>query len=368
MDRLPGLDRLLDDVYRSVVDPEAAARLPFALASALNAGSASLWTFDAATGRPVSDMLTTAPVEFVRLYEAYYHRIDPWRGPGLELAAERPVQGRALVPDAELDRDAYYNEFGRHIDTFHLLGAALRLDPLTPDIRIGFTVHRPRRMATFENGEDLAMAALIPHIRRAVQLRLAIGGSGRAAAAQAASALLEAIPVPAMLTDAAGRVLHANNLAEGADRAGRLRLKAPDGLLAAGTPKQEAALRLLIAHAGMGEAGGTVRIGPGAFAVVAPVPAGLGAPAGLDPGCVLVLVRAISRASPGWVEAAQAVFGLPRAEAESACAVAAGDSPEQVARARGVRLSTVRTQLQRALRRTGAANLRELAALLAAAG
>ncbi|MBY0333448.1 MAG: LuxR C-terminal-related transcriptional regulator, partial [Acetobacteraceae bacterium] len=59
------------------------------------------------------------------------------------------------------------------------------------------------------------------------------------------------------------------------------------------------------------------------------------------------------------------LFGLTRSEAEVAQALASGASKVAVADARGLKETTVRTQVRAILDKAGAANLRELERLLA---
>ena len=59
------------------------------------------------------------------------------------------------------------------------------------------------------------------------------------------------------------------------------------------------------------------------------------------------------------------VFGLTRAEAEVAVALAGGSGAEAVASGRRVSLDTVRSQIRAILRKSEAANLRDLERLMA---
>ncbi len=59
------------------------------------------------------------------------------------------------------------------------------------------------------------------------------------------------------------------------------------------------------------------------------------------------------------------LYGLTRAEAEVAGALAGGVTAEQVARARHVSLDTIRTQVRTVLRKTNAANLRDFERIVA---
>jgi DNA-binding NarL/FixJ family response regulator len=63
-------------------------------------------------------------------------------------------------------------------------------------------------------------------------------------------------------------------------------------------------------------------------------------------------------------EVLQALYGVTPAEAALAVALAGGQSAEEIARERDVRLTTVRTQIRQLLAKTDAKNLRDLVRLL----
>ena len=82
-------------------------------------------------------------------------------------------------------------------------------------------------------------------------------------------------------------------------------------------------------------------------------------------GQALILLRDLTaRQEPLRARLLQDLFGLTRAEAEVACALAGGAPKSAVAAKRGSQVSTVRTQVRSVLEKTGAANLRDLERLL----
>jgi DNA-binding NarL/FixJ family response regulator len=137
-----------------------------------------------------------------------------------------------------------------------------------------------------------------------------------------------------------------------------------------------AALGALVkATASGGAPGGAVRVrnelGVATLAaLVAPLPRRLsdapGGPAGRVENQALILLRDLTAhpAAPA-TELLRDLFGLTRAEAEVARALAGGATKAAVAQARGIGETTVRTQVRALLTKTGAANLRDLERLLA---
>src|SRR5690606_9161871 len=96
------------------------------------------------------------------------------------------------------------------------------------------------------------------------------------------------------------------------------------------------------------------RDGGAFFLLIAPLSSSMRMCLGSRAAEVLVL---ISGAHPLRTPAARliALFGLSAAEAEVAVALSLGGHPEEIALQRGVRISTIRTQLSSILSKTGTA-------------
>jgi DNA-binding NarL/FixJ family response regulator len=127
-------------------------------------------------------------------------------------------------------------------------------------------------------------------------------------------------------------------------------------------------LRVLIADAAAGGPGGAMRLrGPAGdcalVGVVSPLPRSLQDSQGL----ALVLLKDTAREQIP-CDLFQAVYGLTSAEASLAVALTRGDSPQEIATKRHVRLTTVRTQIRQILGKTEAKNLRDLVRVLMSVG
>jgi DNA-binding NarL/FixJ family response regulator len=86
----------------------------------------------------------------------------------------------------------------------------------------------------------------------------------------------------------------------------------------------------------------------------------------LLPGAALILLRDLKAASRAPApDLLRRLFGLTPAEAEVACALYGGASKSAVAAKRGLRESTIRSQADAILLKTGTSNLRDLERLLA---
>jgi DNA-binding CsgD family transcriptional regulator len=229
--------------------------------------------------------------------------------------------------------------------------------------------------------ERTQSAQLAEHLRRAVRLRarLAIAEAVQAAS----SAALQALNTGVILVTAGGRIVYADPAAQCLAASVGLQLDSRRGALQALDPNATHHLQGLIHDAAAGGEGGDMLMravdgsavalaicsltgtGPGTEAEDAD-----GAP---DPaaarlsGQALVTLRRLAQvtADPRRVSA---LFGLTRAEADVAVAVAAGQQVAAVAAGRGVSASTVQAQVRSALGKAGVPGVQELGLLFARLG
>ncbi len=240
---------------------------------------------------------------------------------------------------------------------------------------------RPERAATppaTEEEREIA-AHLAAHLRRAVRLRARLATAEAVQAASAAA--LQAAETGVMLVTAGGRVVHADPAARRlADSVG-LQLNSRRGALQAFDPAATRHLQGLVADAAAGGLGGDMLMRAGDGSAVALAVCRMVPPEDADAepyaedeygpehasGQALLTLRHLGRvpASPRRVAA---LFGLTRAEADVAIAVAAGQHVKAVAAGRGVSASTVQAQVRSAMGKAGVPGLQELSSLLARLG
>lgn len=385
--------RLVSELTENIYDA-ATGGMPWqpigeGLIRLVGAGSASLMAGHFAAGDAEILFRGDIPLDAVAAYETHYRRVDLWTTRVAAAVARRPGEGlRAwtsgtLVPDDEFLRSEFYNDFGRRLGLRHVVGAVV---PLGPAGVLAIGLHRPARSAAFGRADAVRIEALLPHLRRAMQLghRLATGS----ASASPSFAALDALAVAVLVVDADLRVLVANAAAEAlAGRNGPIRLARVGGATCV-TALRQADTAALAAEVGAtarrGGAGGAVPLrdadgAPTVAAVVSPLPRRLsplgGGASGRVPGRALILMRPLRRAPAdaaggAGVDAAalRRLFGLTQAEAEVGLALAGGATKEAVAARRGARPSTVQTQVRAILAKTGAANLRDFERMLAGLG
>lgn len=307
--------------------------------------------------------------DYIRSYNQHYSKVNVWFDRSKDLPVGVPTTGGFLYPKEELPKTEWYGEWLRPQQHFHVLtGHILKQDSLA----VRLSVFRQKRQAAF-GPDDLAdYARLMPHLRRVctIQKKFAELQAVQGAAVE----VLDRLPMGVVLLDIQGRVVFLNRAAEAlASCADGFRVEASGRCAAAGETETRA-LRKLIAEACHGTACGKPRRG-GAVALARrcsprPLTAAVAPLSGEDlpfigpaPGTVLFLCDPDRQADPDDSFLSR-LYGLTRAEARLAAALAGGHSINDYAEARGLSPNTVRTQLKQILAKTGTRRQAELVKLL----
>lgn len=375
---------LTEDIYDAGAGGTSWLAVGSGLKALVGASSASIMAGDFAHGRQEILYHAEIPQDAAQAYRQHYRKVDLWTNratrlialPGASARTRILISGEMLVPDHEFVRSEFYCDFGRRLGLRHVVGTVA---PLGAAGVMPIGLHRPDGAEPFGERERRLLEQVLPHLRRALQLRHRLN----AVEAGTGLAALDALPFGALVVDAEMRVLLANLAAENlATQDAGFELKREIGL-GGGTAvfaraqrrAEGAVLASLVRSTALGGApGGALRLhdaaGVAALAAsVAPLPKRLsGKPGGTGRvfGQALILLRALAAASaPPPIGLLRDLFGLTRAEAEVAQSLTGGASKRSVAAERGSRESTVRTHVRAVLGKTGAANLRDLERLLA---
>lgn len=300
-------------------------------------------------------------------YSEYYLHIDPIRS---ALAQMRPnargtetVVGIDEVVDGDLYRcSEFYQDFARRNGQEHMLIGLV--GDIDRTIISFFRSGKP-----FGTNERAALAQLLPHVRRGLQLRQKMRKSEQAS--RLAYAAFEALPGNALVVDGECNVLFAN--ASATRSLSRQGMPMSFSTLAAGggtrlvmDRRDGARLRQIVQETANGGGGGAMRLEfdalkgdrVGQLAVfISPLPVQTTSASTSAP--VLMLVNELSQPHAAAASIFSDLFGLSAAEGAVAAALLGGQTAETVARDRAVSLDTVRTQIRTVLRKTDAANLRD---------
>jgi len=351
-----------------------------ALRQVVGANTVSLWVGDPDAGQ-VDMLCTTAvpdPAWAARVYAERYYALDIWTVEGVRrLRGGKPPTaclGHDLVPEAVYRRSEFYQDFARHLGVYQLVAGCV---PLGGGSVAPLGLHRPEDARAFDDSDRQALQTLLPHLRRALQLRQRIGTRMDA---RLSVASLDALPTAMVVVEGDARILLTNRAAEKvlADGAAIHASRAGPGL---GTVRRLVARNRdcdgdlqrtvrAVARAGAEGAGMLLRgEGPGsaisALVTRLPAPLSPAIPGGRCTGAALVILH-----EPGHRRAPQArlvagMLGITLTEAEVAIALAGGRTAEAVAGGRGVSVSTIRMQVRSVLEKLALANLRDLERVLA---
>jgi len=348
----------VDDIYSAALDDEAMAALPARLATMAGARSASFQIFSGQT--PISVWTSYFTAEMSAYYLANnLVETDAWTS----LVADLRLHDQAVDSDDHLSRSdfargAFHNEFFRHFgdDTGVSLGAVLTM----PGGMIGVGLHRAIDAPAYDPRNRHALSSVLPHLRRMVEMRGALTSAQQAA--RDMGALLHAQTSAVLLVGADGRIAFANAEAETI-------LGAKDGLSArsgifSAVGQVGAALEAAMARAALG--GGDALLverpsGKAAYRLLITPHRGKG----VAPGRVMVVIEDPSTVDPGLGARLRRLYGFTAAEADLAERLLQGQALSEASEARGVMVSTGRSQLNSMLAKTGVRRQSELLAMLA---
>lgn len=359
--RIPSLTpQKIGSLYEAALHRDGLAPLANIVSGVMGVDSTGLWVIE---DGGIVDMATSAMLrETERPYLAHFHRLDPWHFASLA-HLDRVVLGCELLPERALIKTEFYNDFARPAGLFRPMGATIRLASGALAV---FGIEQPRTRLLFEDDNKKPLERMLPHLRRALQLRLK---TRRNPPAQLHADTLDALAFGVVVCRADGRIVRANAAAEALARGGAIVLRRRGGGLGAVVAAEARALARLINDAATGGPGGIVRLTGRSgcielIALVAPLPGSFGFDGGTPNSCALVALRSPSDSATFSADMLTALFRLSPAQAEIALALYGGRTPEQIAVERGMAISTLRTHLAKIFLRTGTENQRDLVRLL----
>lgn len=376
-------DELVGAIYESAMGRRNWVEVGVSIRKLMRAHRVAMWAPGLDNESQSNLLMPFDEIHAKHQYFSHGLKINPYYNWGIATAsapaayASHPfvVSGEQIISKQELVKSAFYNECMREYDLQHMA-----FGRLTQCEAIGFGIGRDGGAGPFSETELQFIDRLRPHLERALQLRRQMAttagqiGYGRAA--------LEALPRFMTIVSADMRVVLANtaavNIAESPSYGLRLVRSGPipgsSSFLAAAHRDDNKTLASLVLSAASGQPGGVMRVRPPPAAseanalavVVSPVPDGFVDRTSAEPrmqltkGIAVVTARQISMShSPAHGQLLRNLFALSEAEADVATTLAGGRTADDVARARGVSLETVRSQIKAVLRKMDALNLRD---------
>ncbi|NOT27980.1 MAG: helix-turn-helix transcriptional regulator [Acidobacteria bacterium] len=249
------------------------------LAVSLDGTAASFISHDLVAQRG-SVALTLADPSATREYLDHWIAMDPWaHSPKARALTEgRVVVGEEIVSRSELRRTAFFNDFSSRYGIGQSIVSILESGP---GALSGLSINRSDTCRPFDGGDVALLEALMPHLRRALQLHRRIATAE--AISEDLTGVLDSATRAVFLVDEAGRVTWMNRVAERliATRDG---LVVDEGALRAVRGADAGRLRTLLAECIDTSAGNG--IGPGGAVL-------LGRPSGRRP--LMALVAPLTR-------------------------------------------------------------------------
>jgi DNA-binding CsgD family transcriptional regulator/PAS domain-containing protein len=349
------------DIYEAALDDALWPALGGIVARAAAAPTSAIWIVENGL---VTDLSVTEDGRDTDVpYREHFWRLDPWQRRVLAMPPDRVRLGYEVFPEAELVKTEFYNDFARRFGLMRPMAATIRL---TPGVFATAGLERPGARTLFEEDDKLPLVRLIPHIKRALQLRrrrqAVVPGT------QWRTAALDAFAFGIVICDRTGRIEFANTAAEALALSGAGLILGRRGHgIGALVAREAQSLAALIDGAARGTGGGALRLtgknGRASLLVlVTPLPARLHHAGAL--GHVMVALRRETDDPSFGASLLIALFGLSPAQAALALALYAGKSFDEIAAERGVQVSTLRTHYEQVLTRTRASGLRDLVRLL----
>jgi DNA-binding CsgD family transcriptional regulator len=356
------IGRIYDAALNEELWPGVAPRL----AHLFDSPSAALQIKDAASGSvEIISSTSNLNPSAMEEYRKYYCNIDIWHKRAAAVGLSRVLASDDLIADSELERTEFWQDWCRKIDQFYIVGSVLSLGG---GAGAALGIHRPRASGEFDLDHKAAVARLLPHVERALQIRrhLARMATERRASLEA----LERTGTATLVVLGDARLIYASPGAESFLRQGDA-IRLLNGRLVATGRECAQQLRYLIrgsaatAADGKGDAGGAVRIErPNRLPLtilVAPFRPSPNRIEGAVPAAILFIK------DPEWPTvrsgSLQELFGLTSAESTLVSALAEGKSVTEFALDHRISVNTVRTQLKSAFSKTGTSRQAELVAL-----
>lgn len=363
----PRMEGLVAAIGRAAVEPAAWQDVIGTLGGMYPGIRLQFWGTDASRQGSLGGVVVGYDPERLIQYRDHFQHVNPLWLAGRHLEPGRTVANSDVLPDAELQRSAFYHDWLRPQDDLIGGGGQVLLAGRERVHYLGAFLPRAQRERS-ETAFLRMLDLLAPSLRAALQANHEILGLRNELAAARAGAEVEGAAL--VLLDAHRRVIHANNPASQLIEEGQHLALAPSGQLGLASASAREALDTLCARrtAGIDRLISIARDDTRAITCIRLTEAeaerlnALSTPLAGRPAMILVL--AAPRRERGAVAGLIASHGLTVAEAEVALRLAEGMTLQEIALERAVSLHTVRNQIKSALAKTGARRQTDLVGLI----
>ncbi|MEH6791917.1 helix-turn-helix transcriptional regulator [Parasphingorhabdus sp.] len=347
-----------EEIYDAALDSESLAGLPRRLAEALGGRSALVqWQHNDGSMQVLTHCGYFSDQQLMA-YATEFAPVDPW----IKAAETRqPVNSAMdmenLVSLETYQKSAYYNDFIRSSGDDTCRGVGVRIQTAWGTGMA--VVHRGLSQDRFEESNVAALDDYAVHLRRMLSIQ------GRFSSFERENltlqGMIDAMADAALLVSGEGRVLQMNAAAENYIRQNRLLVHSHGRIEAVGTATKQ--LRIALASAAGSSPSADAIIlgyhdGRPAIATVSPLKLPNGTRA------AMLLLRVNRPPDKVLVQRLSSLFGLTPAEAEIAAGIGGDRSLQELAEARQVSLSTIRTQLKQITSKMGCNRQSQIASVV----
>ena len=368
MARAGDLDRLIERIYDTVDDLTAWDDVVSQICTRISGTNGVMAAFPKLQGPvPVAAHYRLDPALTPRIGDQHIN--NPWAQKIVTQPIGVPIASDALVTVRDLRRSAFYCDILEPQRIGH--GAFFRIEDMSR-VHVGLSIHRSIEKGPFSTAELAASEPFLPHLRRAVQLRLLLERTELQR--QLVLETLEGLASGLVIVSAAGRALFANRTARELAATREAIVLDARGIRVRHRLENRAFQRL-IGSAVVGGAGGALALSRASgrlslVVLVAPLVGTLAATAttaGLSSGAAAVFLTDPERQAEPPAERLQALYGLTPTEARVALHLVRAGTIARAAVALGLAPETIRTHLKRIYAKTGVHQQGALARLLSAA-
>lgn len=363
------MEKLIARLYESALETERMDSFLEQYAERLHADSGAVLVFADLKNRTGS-MIGSARTDhsYSQKYEEYYGKINVYLDRLKRLRCMGEVRpGEELVPEEELVRTEYYNDYLKPQNVHYSLGVAFQFEE---GLHIHLGAVRSKRAGSFGSEERALAEAIAPHVGQAVRLRARL--AQERSKIRTLEEVADALPVGVVQLDAKGNVLDANRRGSEILRVGD-GLRTVDGRLDAASWVESKTLSLLIGSAVKPVAGatpgGAMRIGRPSGArpyIVNVFPLRSAGVSGAEPKkpAAIVFVSDPMDMPVSAVGRLRSAFGLTPTEARVCLSLASGEELSRTAEQLQISTNTARTHLKHIFLKTETSRQPELLRLL----
>jgi len=321
---------------------------------------AALFAMSPLTGGVLRDEVHRVDPGALSLLRAHWDEKDPRIPASLHLPVGEAMFESRIMDVGDWRRSEYYNEFARPNDYPYILAYWLHK---SAEKVVALSIQSSNARGPFDEGDEHRISDIIPHIRRAVEIRDRLEATN--IRVQNFSACLDRVTFGVMVLDGDGRILEANSLAEQLLRSEKVIRREPDKALwlhghaghelrrwiVTGTPSSDYTQGMLHVQRADGRAPISV--------LVTPIPDAPVSWVASNPRWLVLLFDPERRIQPA-AEMLCADLGLTAKEAELVALLSVATDLEPAALRMGIKVSTARTHLKSIFAKTGIRSQAEL--------